>query len=503
MRKRQTAAHSLTHTLLACLLALCGAVVFSPLAQGEAPPLPPGLDSSAAGASEADSGAPPLPEGLGEASPSGAPSLPPGLESEAPPLPPGLGEGEDKVAKEEQPGVGLRDRFPLELHGFWEVRAGVRTQDDAAQPADATLGETRLQLETEKAWQNAVLEFTGDAYLDAVLEDAGFDLRQLRLTWTPFDALDIRLGRQVLTWGTGDMLFINDLFPKDWQSFFIGRDQEYLKAPGDAVKVGWFNDWVNVEVVYTPQFDRDRHITGERISYYDPLSGRSAGQHRALDTNPPSTWFEDDELAVRLYRNIGSAELAFYGYSGYWKSPGGMRFIPIQATFPKLRVYGASLRGMLGKGVGNIELGYYDSYQDRDGDNFLVNNSEFRLLLGYERELAKEFTGAFQYYLEHMMDYDAYRRTLPFIMETRDENRHVFTVRLTKLLMNQNLILSLFTYYSPSDADAYLRPKATYKVNDRWTVEAGGNVFLGASAKTFFGQFEDNTNLYASARLSF
>ena len=230
----------------------------------DAPALPPGL----APVAPPPSGAPPLPEGLGEGSSSGVPSLPPGLESEAaPPLPPGLSEDEDKVAKEKQPGVGLRDRFPLDLHGFWEVRAGVRTQKDAAQPADATLGETRLQLETEKAWNRAVLEFTGDAYLDAVLEDVEFDLRQLRLTWTPFDALDIRLGRQVLTWGTGDMLFINDLFPKDWQSFFIGRDQEYLKAPGDAIKVGWFNDWMNVELVYSPQFDRDRHITGERISY--------------------------------------------------------------------------------------------------------------------------------------------------------------------------------------------------------------------------------------------
>ena len=44
---------------------------------------------------------------------------------------------------------------------------------------------------------------------------------------------------------------------------------------------------------------------------------------------------------------------------------------------------------------------------------------------------------------------------------------------------------------------------AKYKVNDHWTVEAGGNVFLGESDSTFFGQFEGNTNIYAAARWSF
>ena len=48
-----------------------------------------------------------------------------------------------------------------------------------------------------------------------------------------------------------------------------------------------------------------------------------------------------------------------------------------------------------------------------------------------------------------------------------------------------------------------LRPHAKYKVNDHWTVEAGGNLFLGESNSTFFGQFEDNTNVYAGARWSF
>ena len=107
--------------------------------------------------------------------------------------------------------------------------------------------------------------------------------------------------------------------------------------------------------------------------------------------------------------------------------------------------------------------------------------------------------------LAKLMDYAAYRNAcLVFrIMEPRDEDRHVFTVRLTKLLKNQNLVLSLFAYVSPSDADAYLRPHVSYKLSDHLRVEAGGNVFFGNDDHTFFGQFENNTNVYVGARYAF
>jgi hypothetical protein len=453
---------------------------------------------------------PPLPEGLGDAPSSEEPALPSGLEpsgdadATAPPLPPGLeGAAEAPQAGEEADAASWRKQLPFPLHGYFDARAGARIQEDPAHPKDASIAETRLQLKTEKALGEIFTEFTADVYLDGIREQADLDVRLARLTWTPAPSIDVRVGRQVLTWGTGDMLFINDLFPKDWQSYFIGRDDEYLKAPSDAVKASWFTDLVNVELVYTPQFDRDRHITGEYISYYNPLTGRTAATPNLIKTNPPSDRFTDDEIAVRLYRNVGAYEIALYGYSGYWKSPGGQRIVPMQATFPELRVYGASMRGPLGPGIANAEIGYYDSYEDGHGDRPLVNNSELRLLVGYEQELAKEFTGAVQYYLEHMMDYDAYRNTLPFLFDARDEDRHVFTVRLTKMLMNQNLTLSFFGYVSPSDSDAYLRPKVSYKLTDDWLLETGGNLFMGRHDHTFFGQFEDNSNVYGAVRYSF
>ena len=129
----------------------------------------------------------------------------------------------------------------------------------------------------------------------------------------------------------------------------------------------------------------------------------------------------------------------------------------------------------------------------------LINNSEMRYLLGYTQEIGKDLTLGLQYYVEQMMDYSQYRETA----NAREEFRHLTTIRLTKLLMNQNLRCSLFAYFSPSDKDAYLRPNVNYKLNDNTALEVGGNVFFGDYPRTFFSQFQNDTNIYMGYRYSF
>lgn len=468
------------------------------------PPLPAGL--------EPPLNEPELPSGL-----SVEPSLPDGLTSPSlaqpdiePALPSGLA-GEETDTDQVFTDGGEHSGLPFEINGFIESRLGARTGEDSTQ-RNTSIGEIRTQLQMEQDWDVARLAITVDLLYDNVARtqkvelDTGngwLDLRQANFLFRPTDNADLEIGRQVLTWGAGDLLFINDLFPKDWNSFFIGRQDEYLKAPSDAAKLALFNDLANIDLVYTPRFASDRYIDGTRVSFYNPQLGRITGRDNPVNVNSHNRWFTDDEFALRAYRNLGSWEGALYGYSGYWKSPGGLDPVTGLATFPRLDAFGASLRGPLASGIAAIEAGYYDSRDDSGGDNPLVNNSEFRLLAGYEQEILPQLTLGLQYYLEWLQDYDAYRRTLPAGFEPRDERRHVFTTRLTRLAMNQNLMLSLFNYYSPSDDDGYLRLNANYKLTDQWQIESGANLFYGEREHTFFGQFENNSNLYLGLRFSF
>ncbi len=489
--------------LVLCLL------LFNTL-NAEEPALPEGLGGETA------KDEPALPSGLGGKSEesTGEPGLPSGLDSASDPaLPEGLGEesAPKKAVKSNVEYPSLLDEIPLNITGFWDTRFGGRLQEDPNQ-RQASIGETRLQLEMEKGKTGILLKGAVDFVFDPVQEkyradlETGkgwLDLRELNMTISPFSFMDLKLGRQILTWGTGDMIFINDMFPKDWQSFFIGRDDAYLKAPSDTVKSSFFSSVVNLDFVISPRFDADRYIQGERISYWNAFLGRRAGRRDTFRARSQNKWFDDYEYSWRLYRNFSGRELALYGYRGFWKSPGGFDPFSLAAVFPRLAVYGASFRTTLLGGIGNVEVGYYDSMDDRDGDNPFLNNDEMRILLGYERELMTDFTGAFQYYVEYMMDYEAYQDTLPPGLNERDELRHVITVRLTRRLLNQDMTVSLFAYFSPSDMDAYLRPKVHYKFSDRLAGEIGGNIFAGNEDHTFFGQFEKNTNLYAALRLYF
>ncbi|MBS3733120.1 MAG: hypothetical protein KGY42_09450 [Desulfobacterales bacterium] len=450
---------------------------------------------------------PALPSGLGdktEKQGTAEPGLPSGLGGEA--------EDTEQTPSDQTP----KWQMPGAINGFLEARGGLRIHDDPVHD-DVSLAETRLQLSYDKSVSAYIprgrFRTTADLIFDATVSDhdnadleegTGFlDLREFWLSFTPLDFVDIRAGRQILTWGTGNLVFLNDLFPKDYQSFFLGRDLEYLKAPSDAVKASFYTDVVNVDAVYTPRFDPDRFVNGSRLSFYDPALGSFRGEDNPIDTRRPNDWFEDDEIAVRAYRNIGAYELAAYGYHGFWKSPSGTDPATGERIFPELAVLGSSIRGTLGPGIANAEVAWYDSRDDKDGDNPYVENSQWRFLAGYEQEIASDLTLGVQYYVEYMSDYSEYEESLPPGYPVRDRARQWLTLDLTQELMAQNqLRLSLFTFYSLSANEFYFRPKATYDYTDNWKFQAGANIFMGERTD-FFGRFEESSNVYAAVRYGF
>jgi len=408
-------------------------------------------------------------------------------------------------------GILVANAYALDtqLRGFSEARFGMRTQNDP-QEDQQSLAEWRTQFDALTYFDQAQFQARADLLYDALADDPeridleageGFiDLREFNLLFTPVSWADVKAGRQILTWGTGDLLFINDLFPKDWNSFLLGRDEEYLKAPSDALFASFFPAFATIDVAYTPRFDADRFIDGSRVSYWNGMD--IVGQNMVIDPERPDDWFRDHEVAVRAYRTVKGYETSLYAYHGFWKSPVGFDPVIQNFYFPHLNVYGASANGTFRGGILNAEAGYYDSREDRDGDNPNVPNSEIRVMTGYEREVRRNLTAGLQYYVEWMMDYDAYKTGAP-ADTARDEFRHVTTLRLTQMLMNQNLMLGLFVFYSPSDNDAYLRPNASYKLDDHWTLTASGGLFYGEDKHTFFGQLKDNSNVNLGVRYSF
>ena len=359
--------------------------------------------------------------------------------------------------------------------GFLEAGLGTRFDEDPLVDKRNTLEELRWRFESE--WQpgKVTVGVKADIDYDGVEDSWNIDIRDLTASFSLGDNIDVKLGRQVQTWGTGDLVFLNDLFPKDFVSFFAGRDDEYLKAPGNAARFTWYSGAINADFVWTPVFEPDIYLTGERFSFYSPQAGENIAPSPPFHAPEPEESFSNGEFALRLYRTVESTEYAVYAYRGFFKQP----------PFAAMNAYGASLRRPAGPGLFNVETSYYASRDDRDGNDPSVPNDQLRFLLGYEWEARPNFSVGLQYY---------------FDQNESEEARQLITNRLTYRAGRDKHTFSLFTFYSPSDRDFYLRPQFTYRHSDEWSLTVGANLFGGSDSHTFLNQLQDASNAYVRVR---
>jgi len=396
----------------------------------------------------------------------------------------------------EEPSAGMP------LSGFVESAGGSRWSEDPQVGRHGTLGELRLRLETE--WRDGGLgvAFKGDGLYDGIDEDIELVMRDLSLSGSPLDDVDVRAGRQVLTWGTGDLLFLNDLFPKDFISFFAGREDEYLKAPSDTLRATAYGGAVNVDLAWTPFFTPDEYLRGARFSFFFPPAGELVAPDPPFGAERPDRDFANGEFALRLFRTVRGVEYALYGYRGFFKQPSDFRDFA-EPRFAPLTALGASLRRPLAGGLWNAEFSYYASRDDRAGTDPFVPNDQLRVLTGFEKEWFTRFNVGLQYYLEWTRDHDALLDNSPWPEFEPEEYRHLVTTRLTYRTPRDTWTWSLFAFVSPSDRDYHLRPSVDWRFSDAWNFTAGANLFGGEDPFTFFGQLEDNSNAYFRARYNF
>lgn len=398
-------------------------------------------------------------------------------------------------------------KLPFRVHGFVLGNYAARTGGDHPPEADndrLLLADTRLRLEVSGETTKGSLSFLfkGDVLHDAVVNEIDGVVREafigLSRAW-----LDLRAGRQVVTWGVGDLLFINDVFPKDWVAFFSGRPLEYLKVGVDAAKLHVATRALNAELVWIPFFQPDNLPGPERFFFFDPFS---EVRHRRL--REPAATLDNSELALRFYRRVLGSDISFYAYRGYWRQPS---FQPDAQTwptellgfYPRLDTYGVSAQRNIGAALMNVEAGYYDSREDRQGTDPTIPNSQVRFLVGYQRQLASELTLGVQYYVEIMTNYPAYQSALPAGLPVQDRAHHMLTTRLTQFFKYQTWKLSLFGFYSPSDQDLLLIPEVWHALTDRLSITVGANIFEGKRLVSFFGQLDRNDNLYVALRFDF
>ena len=391
--------------------------------------------------------------------------------------------------------------WPIESYFFTDFRNNLLITPTSNHFQKHSYSELKLQWDLSYYLGLTEWKLKNDFIYDNYLKKFRLDLREANI-WIPtWSWLDIKVGRQILTWGKGDLVFINDLFPKDWQSFFIGREIEYLKAPSDALKLSINTKVVQINFVYTPQFDPDRYLSGERMAFGIPGVNIPFNQESILPVSIPNDFFRNAEYAIRLQRNFGKLDLSLYGYIGYWKSPSG--FTDTEFLFPGLSTYGLSVESNFLKGIIAVELGHYISTDDSSGENPFIRNSDFRYLVSYSRDLKKDWNIGIQYYSEITLQYERLIASIPLSSNIPSKVLNQLSVRLGKRMFKQKLHLNLITFYSFSGKDSYVRPNISYRLTDKIKADIGGNIFIAQNSNSFWGQFNGNDNLYLGIKYNF
>ena len=385
----------------------------------------------------------------------------------------------------------------IALSGFLQQNTAFNTGEANPDGRHYKWLEERAQLKLDASGGAWRLLGKGDLAYDHLAQATRSELREGYVDYAAGD-WDIRIGRQVITWGFGDLVFVNDVFPKDYEALFAGRPLEYLKRGVDAVRFGAYPAFASIELVLMPEFRASRLPDACCFHLYDPMP---------TVTERETVTPKQSEAGLRVYRDLAGYDAALYLYQGFQRTPSLRPDDPAAPTrityfYPKLSVYGASVSGRAGAGVLSLEGAYYDSRDDRSGSDFTVPNSQSRLLMGYQIQPLEDLSVGFQYYTEYMHDYGAYRTTLPAGFPADERWSHTVTARMTQLFLHQALRLSAYASYNASSGDRFVNPELRYSFTDRIWGAVGANLF-GGKPWGPFGQLARDDNIYVQGRYEF
>lgn len=388
-----------------------------------------------------------------------------------------------------------------ELGGFAQASYGVRTwPTNSCTPAQVCrfmLGEERLQLKLQAHTEGEVdAAFTGitDLIHDDVLGESRLDPRELYVELSR-GRLMVRVGRQVITWGTGDLFFVNDIFPKDWESFYLGRPFEYFKVASDGLRVLL----APLDAVVLPRFTADALPPGARF-----LGTADAQPNQPVSGGPPPFTFHNVEAALRIYGSSQSWDGNLYASKTFYRTPSvdADNSGALHMRYPPLVVVGASAVGPFLGGVANVEAGAYYSRSNLLATRTQLPFNTARALLGYARPLWEDGTLSAQVFTETILQYKSYRAALPAGQPAHKRVHPMGSLRFTQALFEQTLQLNLLAVYAASPSEGFVNATARYSFNDAVWAEVGMN-FFGGNSSGNFGMFRRDSNAFLNTRYAF
>jgi hypothetical protein len=400
------------------------------------------------------------------------------------------------VSAEEE---GVREAIPGwitgSLRGSWW--SGSRTLDD-----EDSLPGAALWLKAEPRLGESIGALVEGWTRDDDLPESGRRKSKVREAYASAsaDAVDIRLGRQIIVWGRADQINPTDnLTPRDFTLLVPETGDDRL---GTLAALGAYQrDEYSLSAIWLPRF-RPNVVPA-------PLPPGVSLREEIPD--------DATQFAVKLERSgAGGADWSLSWFSGFDLNPTlgtdpQATAAGLVARHPRIRVAGADFAIPIGR-FGLRGEAAYTWTEDRDGADPLEKNPFFFGVFGVERTFLAYLNINVQYYVYSVRHYqDPRSLTDPQIRQLAvsqailnhqlDRREHGVAFRVANKWWNETLEAEAAVLASFEGKDYAIKPKLIYAFNDGLTGTLGADLLHG-SEDALFGRLRKNSLVYGELRYS-
>ena len=309
--------------------------------------------------------------------------------------------------------------------------------------------------------------------------------------------IDFRIGKQIIVWGRADRINPTDnLSPRDFTLPVPDDDDQRLGTA--AVKATYYFGELSLTGLWLPHFEP------HTIPIQQPPPPVT------IHEEVPDTSF--GQWAVKVEQTGRAVDWSLSYFNGFDLFPDiGGAPPDLVLEHHRIHVIGADAATTVGR-YGLRGEAAYTMTQDSKGDNPLVKNPFFFLVVGSDRTFLEYLNVNLQYILRMVVSYQN-PETIPVplqnvaieqavIANQHDRIHQGVTLRINDKWLNETLEGEIAGVFFFPRHDYLIRPKLTYAFTDRWKGSIGGDLYRGEQ-NSFFGYLRDNSAVYAEVRWNF
>ncbi len=368
---------------------------------------------------------------------------------------------------------------------------------------DAKLGENWKTRISGKAFYDLAYGMKdSETFSDEVLSELEkeAELREIYLEGNPFGNLDIKLGKQIVSWGVANSLRVVDVLnPTDDREFGM-TDLEDIRLPINMTKLDYYIGDLKLEAVAVHEikfnkstpFGSDFNPSTQKINEVIPESSAENTEYGLALIGKFSGW--DASLHWAQYFD----DTAHFKITKVTFIRGGA--VPIlEQRHSRLTMGGATLSIPSGNFIWKAEAAKLQGMEFA-----LVTDKTFSrtdVLVGSEYSGWSDTSLTFEFGIQHLNDFDVKLEESP---DSQLEDRIATTVSFMQDYINQTLHLSLVgMMIGKSGQDGGLnRMSLEYDVMDAFSV-TGGVMLYQTGDNAYFKNLNENDRIFFEVRYSF